>query len=310
MHAATLLALVATASASAIQGFNYGSTKPDGSFNSQQDFESQFQAAQKLAGTNGAFNSARLYTMIQGGSTSDPTGAIPAAISTKTRLLLGMWASSGSETVNNELSALSAAVKKYGSSFTDLVDGISVGSEDLYRTTPTSFMNDPNSVGASPQDVVNYINQVRKAISGTGLSGAKIGHVDTWTAWVNGSNAAVVDACDWIGVDAYPYFQTTMANGIENGKALFDSAWSQTKANAKGKPVWITETGWPLSGKQSAAATPSNNNAQQYWEAVGCGELFGQVNTWWYTVYDGTSNPSFGLTGEVGGQPKFDLSCN
>lgn len=58
-----------------------------------------------------------------------------------------------------------------------------------------------------PDVLVGYIKQVRDAIAGTPLSGVPVGHVDTWTAWVNASNDAVISAADWLGVDAYPYFQ-------------------------------------------------------------------------------------------------------
>lgn len=81
-----------------------------------------------------------------------------------------------------------------------------MGSEDLYRTSPTGIANGENP-GASPDTIVSYIRQVRDAISGTPLSGVPIGHVDTWTAWVNASNDAVIDAVDFVGVDAYPYFE-------------------------------------------------------------------------------------------------------
>ena len=61
-----LLALAAAAStaSAAYQGFNYGSTFTDGRPRQQADFEALFKTAQGLAGTNGAFASARLYTMI------------------------------------------------------------------------------------------------------------------------------------------------------------------------------------------------------------------------------------------------------
>ena len=39
----------------------------------------------------------------QAGTANSPTEAIPAAISSKTTLLLGMWASAGQEGFNNEL---------------------------------------------------------------------------------------------------------------------------------------------------------------------------------------------------------------
>ena len=221
-----------------------------------------------------------------------------------------MWASAGQTVIDNELSALSAAVKQYGSAFTDLIVGVSVGSEDLYRNSVLGVQANAG-IGAEPDVVANYINQAKTAVSGAGIS-APVGHVDTWTAWVNSSISAVVEASDFIGMDAYPYFQSTMANGIGVGKDLFDSAYAQTKSAVGGKDVWVTETGWPVSGPQSNQATPSTQNAKQYWDQVGCGELFGQVNTFWYTLQDAlpsTPAPSFGLVAS-GTTPLYDLSCS
>lgn len=101
---------------------------------------------------------------------------------------------------------MKSAISTYGSSLVGQVAGISVGSEDLYRISPTGIANGENP-GASPDTVVNYIGQVKAAIANTVLSSVPVGHVDTWTAWVNGSNSAVASASDFIGVDAYPYFQ-------------------------------------------------------------------------------------------------------
>jgi glucan endo-1,3-beta-D-glucosidase len=103
--------------------------------------------------------------------------------------------------MNAEITALKSAIQLYGDEFAKLVVGISVGSEDLYRNSPTGIAAN-SGYGANPDDLVKYISQVRTAIAGTGLSGASIGHVDTWTAWVNGSNSAVASAVDWVGMDA------------------------------------------------------------------------------------------------------------
>lgn len=251
-----------------------------------------------------------LHVFQQAGTASDFTQAIPAAIATKTQLLLGMWASSGQTTITNELNALKAAVQQYGSSFTNLIVGISVGSEDLYRDSVLGVQANAG-VGADPSVVANYITQVKSSLSGIGVS-APVGHVDTWTAWVNSSVSAVTQASDFIGMDAYPYFQSTMANGISVNKELFDSAYAQTKAAVGGKPVWVTETGFPVSGPQSNQATPSPQNAKTYWDQVGCGELFGQINTFWYTLQDAlptTPSPSFGVVAS-GTTLLFDLSCS
>ena len=56
-------ASLATTSAAALQGFNYGSTFTDGSPKMESDYASEFTTAQNLVGTTG-FTSARLYTMI------------------------------------------------------------------------------------------------------------------------------------------------------------------------------------------------------------------------------------------------------
>lgn len=129
-----MLALLGTATAQVKKGFNYGNTHSDGSAMTQSDFQAEFSRAQNLPGVSG-FTSARLYTMIQGGTTNTPISAIPAAIDTKTRLLLGLWASAGSADFDNEVTALTSAITQYGTAFTDLIDGISVGSEGSYDPT-------------------------------------------------------------------------------------------------------------------------------------------------------------------------------
>src|ERR1700733_9206075 len=301
MLTSTLFALVAsvsTASAVVYKGFNYGAGA---------DFQNDFNTAKNLVGTSG-FTSARLYTMIQQGTTNTPTAAIQAAIDTDTTLLLGLWASETQDAFNNELAALSSAISQYGSAFTNLIAGISVGSEDLYRLTPIGA---PTGVGQQPATLVSYISQVRSILANANIS-PPVGHVDTYTAWINSSNSAVTAAVDFLGMDAYPYYQNTIDNSIGNANATFFSALDQTIAASTGKPVWITETGWPVSGPTDGQAVASIANAQTYWDAVGCSVL-GKYNTWWYTLQDApqpTTNPSFGVVGAtLGTTPLASLTC-
>jgi glucan endo-1,3-beta-D-glucosidase len=295
-------------------GFNSGATTDAGVVKKQADFEKEFAAQQKLTGAPGVFNAVRLYTNINPGSeqSPEPIEAFPAAIKTKTKLLLGMWAS-GTKNVDGELTALTKAIEKYGKDFTDLVVGISVGSEDLYRVSADGVANKAG-VGADASTLTKFIKDTREKLKDTDLKGTPIGHVDTWNVWVNGTNKDFINEVDFLGVDLYPYYENgqniKMTNEIDNAFPIFETALNATIKAAGSKPVWITETGWPVTGKLWNQAQPSNENAQKYWQQVGC-QYFGKVNTFWYIQRD--SNPDnemkFGLSPKLDGTPLFNLTC-
>ena len=228
-----------------LQGFNYGATFEDGSCRLASDYAGAFNSARNLAGTDGGFTSARLYTTIQCGTTNAPISAIQAAIDTDTSLLLGLWASAGDAIFDNEIAALSSAVAQYGSAFTDRIVGISVGSEDLYRSSPQGIANEAG-VGVDSATIVRYIERVRGLIGQTPLlAGKPVGHVDTWTAWVLPENAPVATAVDWLGHNSFPYFEDTLPNSIDEAESVFFNALGATEGVGGGKEVWVTETGWP-----------------------------------------------------------------
>ncbi|KAK7728757.1 hypothetical protein SLS53_009362 [Cytospora paraplurivora] len=300
----------ASAANSGIKGFNYGAFFLDYSAKQQTDFEYEFNKAQNLANTTG-WNSARLYTTIQYGTASDPISAIPAAIATKTTLLLGMWVSGSTSAITNEIAALKAAITKYGTDFTDLVTGISVGSEDLYRAA----QGDSSSPGVDVDTLITYISQVRDAISGTSLADVPVGHVDTYDSFENATNTKVIDEIDWIGFDGYPYWEKANGNSIDDASHLFYNGLNKTKAIAGDKPVYVTETGWPVSGDQYGEAIASDENARKYWKDIACTLTENNINLWWYILQEsqnGNASPDFGLfgAGDLAVVPQsYDLSC-
>ncbi|KAI2473541.1 glycoside hydrolase family 17 protein [Annulohypoxylon bovei var. microspora] len=304
------LSFAATAAAQVYQGFNYGSTNNDGSCRGYPDFRGFFERAKNLPGTEGHFTAARLYTSIQCGTAADPISAFQAAIDTNTDILVGLWASAGRATYENELNALITAAKQLGTAFTDRVVGISVGSEDLYRSSDEGQASDAG-VGATGAEIEGYIGWIRDWVRGTALEGKPIGHVDTWTAWVLPENAGVVSSVDFLGHNAFPYFETTRINAIEQAADNFWSALKQTESVAGSKPVFITETGWPNMGPQQRDAVASLENAKGYYSQIGCA-LFGQRTTFWYTLVDANTaqtDISFAVTPIDSATPKFDLTC-
>ncbi|KAF2020208.1 glycoside hydrolase family 17 protein [Aaosphaeria arxii CBS 175.79] len=313
MRVATTLALAASFGATLAQetylGFNSGATFDDSKAKTQADFEKEFTTAKNLKGAVGQFTSARLYTNVQSGTEDTPIAAFPAAIKTKTKLLLGIWCS-GTTSIDKELEVLTKAIDQYGKDFTDLVVGLSVGSEDMYRVSEPGIKNKAG-VGQEATMIVKFVKAARSKLSGTALGSIPIGHVDTWTAWTNGSNKAVINEVDFIGTNLFPYYESDRGdNDISKAGELFDKAISATEGVAGKKPIWITETGWPTTGPTFGKATATMKNAESYWQDVGC-KLFGKQNTWWYVLQD--SNPDneakFGITKEFNTTPQYNLTC-
>ncbi|KAK8128971.1 glycoside hydrolase family 17 protein [Apiospora sp. TS-2023a] len=307
-NAVSLLGLASLASAQ-LKGFNYGSTNNDGSCRGYDDFVRFFTEAKNLAGTSG-FTAARLYTSVQCGTAADPIAAFRAAIDTQTSILVGLWASAGRPSYENELNALLRGVRELGAPLADRIVGISVGSEDLYRSSPQGVANNAGA-GATGAEIEGYIGWLRDWVRGTPLESKPVGHVDTWTAWILPENRGVANSVNFLGHNSFPYFETTRANSIDQAADNFWSALAQTESVSGGKEVWVTETGWPHVGPNSGAAVANLDNARRYWREVGC-RLFGSRNTFWYTLKDANTaqtDISFAVTPLGSSTPYFDLAC-
>jgi len=268
------------------KGFNLGANNPDGSCKSLADWEKDFTVMSKLPLEH---RSARLFASSDCGTLAN---AVPAAIAVGTRLLVGVWTEDAAHYAA-EKAALQAAIQQHGHAW---AIAVSVGSEDLYRGD------------TSASTLVGQIDDVRTLLQGLGAGSLWVGHVDTWTAWVNPANSAVIEASDFIGTDGYPYYQDSSINDAYN---VFWQSVANVQAAVKqyspGKPVFITESGWPVSGPTLGAAVPSLANAKQYWDTVFC-QCLKTYDTFWFTLQDYTSSPSFGVL-DANFNPLWSLTC-
>ena len=283
---AAVTAVFSTTASAYWKGFNVGANNPDGSCKSEQDWERDFRAMQALPGH---FTSARLFASSDCNTLAN---AVPAALATGTQLLVGVWTENTAH-YDAEKAALQAAVQQHGTSW---IISVSVGSEDLYRHD------------TSASTLAGQINEVRNMLAGMGAGGVQVGHVDTWTAWVDPANTAAIQACDFVGMDGYPYYQNSNINDAYN--VFWKSVQDTRDVVNRVKPgtwVWITESGWPVSGPQMGAAVASRSNAQQYWSQVAC-SAFSQAHTFWFDLQDYTSNPSFGVV-DANFNPILNLKC-
>ncbi|KAL8818652.1 MAG: hypothetical protein Q9223_002766 [Gallowayella weberi] len=281
-----LLLSIATPSAAFWKGFNLGANLPSGACKTTQDWARDFSTLQSLPGY---FSSARLFAS----SDCDTlASAVPAAVSSGTTLLVGVWTENNAH-YEAEKAALVKAIQQHG---TDWIIAVSVGSEDLYR-------GDTDAATLARQ-----IKEVKTLLCNLGSCDIEVGHVDTWTAWIDPKNEDVIRACDFVGHDGYPYWEGA---SVQQGLDAFRQNLAKTRSAVdRVKPgvwVWLAETGWPVTGNQVGLATTSSQNAEAYWKSVAC-EAFQGLHTFWYSLQDYTSSPSFGVVGQDF-KPLYSLSC-
>lgn len=287
-NAAVVLAGAAPLASAFRKGFNIGAQKADGSCKTQADWAWNFKAMQGLAGN---FKDVRVY------AASDCNTlelAVPAAKDAGVQLLVGIWTEDDAH-YSAEKAALEAAITKYGVSW---ISAVSVGSEDLYR-------GDTNAGRLAEQvyDVRGMISQDKY-----GGKGIWVGHVDTYNAW-NASSADLIKAVDFVGMDAYPYWQgVTVDQATQTFQDALDTTQgfiNQYNSNAK---LWITETGWPVDGPDFGNSKAEVSSAKSFWDQVLC-RFADSYATWWYTLHDtSTEAQNFGVLDD-NFSPLFDLSC-
>ncbi|KAF2875254.1 glycoside hydrolase superfamily [Massariosphaeria phaeospora] len=284
--------------------FNYGAfwSEPANP-KSKADFVRQFKLAQSLD-TPVPFNSARLFTSVQQGTTNEPIAAFDAAVETNTSVLLGFWISPTTQNdalLQNELTALDKAFKKHGQSLGDLVIGLSVGSEDVYR-----FEEKKEPGGVAADTVVENLALVRKTIAESSyaqfMKDKPIGHVDT-------TKHAAVKGAHFIGMNAYPYWNK---DPIDEARKSFSGSLDSLKSRVGSTEIWLTELGWPFSGPTLGTAAANPESMQRYWKEVGC-SFFGKVNTFWFQLEKDTNSgeeQDWGLLDSASQKPRIkDLSC-
>jgi len=156
-------------------------------------------------------------------------------------------------------------------------DLLIVGSEVLLR----------NDVPAA--SLISYMNQVRAAVPAIPVTTA-----DVYSRLIDNPN--VVNACDILMVNIYPFWE---AQSIDDSIANVHRNFYNTKVNASGKPVWISEAGWPSAGQTVGAAVPSLTNAAAFFQRFVSWARANNVPSFYFEAFNETWKATSG-EGAVG----------
>lgn len=152
------------------------------------------------------------------------------------KVLTGIWLDDDLE--NNELE-LQNAIELAQSG---LVDLLAVGNEVLLRGDLTE------------SQLISYIQRAKKSCQGTA-----VGYVDAYFEFVD--HPKVTEQCDVIFANCYPFWEGYPA---EHALVYMKEMYRQAVLAADGKPVIISETGWPDVGTPFKQSVPSQTNAMRY----------------------------------------------
>ena len=152
------------------------------------------------------------------------------------KTMVGAWLGKDKAQNEREIEALIKLAQQ------KLVDIAVVGNEVLMR-------NDLNE-----EEIIGYINKVKTAIPGM-----PVGYVDAYYQFLE--RPQLVEACDMVLANCYPFWEGC---SIDQASIYLKQMYLVTKNIAQGKPVLISETGWPSKGNNVNGAEPSENNAMKY----------------------------------------------
>jgi len=174
------------------------------------------------------------------------------------KAMVGAWVSDDKAQNEIEIKALIDLAQK------GYVDIAVVGNEVLMRNELTE------------DEILSYINRVKEA-----LPNIKVGYVDAYYQFLERPN--LVEACDVILANCYPFWE---GSHINQASLYLKQMYTVTKNISKGKPVIITETGWPNKGTNTHEAEPSTNNAMKYFINTSNWVRQEDINMFYFSSHD------------------------
>jgi exo-beta-1,3-glucanase (GH17 family) len=152
------------------------------------------------------------------------------------KTLVGAWLGDDKELNEEEIEGLIRLAKD------GYVDIAAVGNEVMYRGDLTE------------DELLEYLYRVKEA-----LPDIPVGYVDAYYEFSH--RQRITEACDVILANCYPYWEGCH---IDYALIYMKQMYYQARDAGGGKPVIITECGWPSQGGSLQAAEAGRENAIRY----------------------------------------------
>jgi len=128
----------------------------------------------------------------------------------------------------------------------------------------------------SEQALIDYINRVKQR-----LPGIPVAYADIYSVLIDHPN--IIRAVDVIFANYYPYWEKV---AIDQAIVRLQDMHQRMLAAAGGKPVVVSETGWPSDGASQGNAIASLTNANQYFQKFISWANANNVDYFYFEAFD------------------------
>lgn len=178
------------------------------------------------------------------------------------RITPGAWLSRDHNGNTEAIHTLIEAAKRHPEN----IDGIIIGSENLLRQE------------LSMEQLMSYLRYARAELGGLPI---QIGYADSHDMLKK--HPEIIQAVDVVYVNFYPYWE---GYSIGDSIAALDRAYRDLLLISGGKPVIISETGWPSCGGVVGKAVPSPQNSAQYLREFMAWANLNRVHYFYFSAFD------------------------
>jgi glucan 1,3-beta-glucosidase len=186
------------------------------------------------------------------------------------KTLVGAWLGNDDKINQQEVENL-IKISKEG-----YVDIAAVGNEVMLRGDLTE------------DELIAFIDKVKQA-----MPGIPVGYVDAYFEFE--VKPRITEACDVVLANCYPYWEGCH---IDYSLLYMKEMYNKAIRAANGKPVIITETGWPNHGTSFGAATPSDENFIKYFINTQKWSIEENIKIFYFSSFD--ESWKVGAEGDVG----------
>jgi len=186
------------------------------------------------------------------------------------KTLVGAWLGNDDKINQQEVENL-IKISKEG-----YVDIAAVGNEVMLRGDLTE------------DELIAFINRVKQAIPGI-----PVGYVDAYFEF--DVKPRITEACDVVLANCYPYWEGCH---IDYSLLYMKEMYNKAVRAARGKPVIISETGWPSQGTNFGAAMPSYENFIKYFINTQKWSKEDNIEIFYFSSFD--ESWKVGAEGDVG----------